>query len=42
MSLLTSLLTTCEICEMIQRSHGTGLFTTALYHVTSCDQSQLT
>ncbi|CAI9599245.1 unnamed protein product [Staurois parvus] len=23
------------------RSHGTGLFTTALYHVTSCDQSQL-
>ncbi|CAI9615679.1 unnamed protein product, partial [Staurois parvus] len=24
------------------RSHGTRLFTTALYHVTSCDQSQLT
>ncbi|CAI9594847.1 unnamed protein product, partial [Staurois parvus] len=39
MSLLTSLLTTCEICE---RSHGTRLFTTALYHVISCDQSQLT
>ncbi|CAI9536836.1 unnamed protein product, partial [Staurois parvus] len=30
-----SLFTTCE------RSHGTKLFTTALYHVTSCDQSQL-
>ncbi|CAI9588966.1 unnamed protein product, partial [Staurois parvus] len=24
-----------------QRSHGTRLFTAALYHLTSCDQSQL-
>ncbi|CAI9559715.1 unnamed protein product [Staurois parvus] len=24
-----------------EKSHGTMLFTTALYHVTSCDQSQL-
>ncbi|CAI9589010.1 unnamed protein product, partial [Staurois parvus] len=38
MSLLTSLLTTYEICEW---SHGTRLFTTALYPVTSCDQSEL-
>ncbi|CAI9561300.1 unnamed protein product, partial [Staurois parvus] len=32
------------ICEWSQRSHGTRLFTTALYHVgvvTSCDQIQL-
>ncbi|CAI9608534.1 unnamed protein product, partial [Staurois parvus] len=35
-SVITSLLTKCE------RSHGTRLLTTALYHVTSCEQSRLT